>query len=115
MLPIIILLVLGFFFPPAWLGLAGYVIYLAVTKEKRRDKVIYSHMAQMLAHGVDSMDVPSLYFEAAFNFAKAHGAMFEEWERPDVVFVFRGLEVAGHPVQPSFARLPEGGTRIELT
>lgn len=115
MLPIIILLVLGFFFPPAWLGLAGYVIYLAATKEKRRDKVICSHMAQMLAHGVDSMDVPNLYYDAAFSFAKAHGAQFEDWERPDIVFVFRGLEVAGRFVQPSFARLPGGGTRIELT
>ena len=69
----------------------------------------------MLAHGMESLDVPSLYFEAAFSFAKANGAKFEEWERPDIVFVFRGVEVAGQHVRPSFARLPSGGTRIQLT
>ena len=114
MLPFIILIVLGFFFPPAWLGLVAYTIYFIATKEKRRDSVIKGYIAKMLEQGVHSLDASNLYYESAFSFAKANGAQFEEWERPDIVFVFKGVEVVGQHVQPSFARLPSGGTRIEL-
>lgn len=108
------LLIIGFFFPPAWLALAFYAIYFMATKEKRRERIIKGHIANMLARGITSADAPNLYYAAAFGFAKANGAQFEEWEKPDIVFVFKGVDVGGRLVTPSFARLPNGGTRIEI-
>lgn len=115
MWPFVILLILGFFFPPAWLGLVAYTIYFMVTKDKRRDGAIKGYIEEMLEHDLDSMNVPTLYYEAAFSFAKANGAQFEEWERPDIVFVFQGVDVASQHVRPSFSRLLGGGTQIILT
>ena len=108
------LLVIGFFFPPAWLALVAYTIYFMATKEKRRERIIKGYIANMLSRGITSANVPNLYYDAAFGFAKANGAQFEEWEKPDIVFVFKGVEVNGRWVTPSFARLPNGGTRIEI-
>lgn len=108
------LLVIGFFFPPAWLALAVYAIYFMATKEKRRERIIKGYISNMVSRGVSEADIPELYYESAFGFAKANGAKFEEWEKPDIVFVFNGVEVNGRWVTPMFARLPNGGTRIEL-
>jgi len=76
------LLVIGFFFPPAWLALAAYAIYFMATKEKRRERIIKGYISNMVSRGVSEADIPELYYESAFGFAKANGAKFEEWEKP---------------------------------
>ncbi|MGG5889447.1 hypothetical protein ACLF3G_20110 [Falsiroseomonas sp. HC035] len=70
----LLMLVCGFFFPPAWLGLVGYGIYLYASRKSRRDDAIESRVRRMVGAGVATADFPDLYYDAARAYAVAKGA-----------------------------------------
>ena len=70
----VLLLLVGFFFPPAWLGLVGYGIYLYASRKSRRDEAVESRVTRMVAAGVAGAEFPDLYYDAARAYAVAKGA-----------------------------------------
>ena len=74
-----LLFVAGFFFPPAWLALAGYVFYVAKTAKSRRDKIVERFLLKMADVGQEKTTIPTLHFEAACGYAKDRGGtIFDE-------------------------------------
>ena len=54
----------GFFFPPLWLGLIGYIIYLWKTGKQRRSDIVQNHLEKMVESRKKKATVQNLYFEA---------------------------------------------------
>ncbi|MBZ4417866.1 hypothetical protein [Myxococcus sp. RHSTA-1-4] len=65
----LILLVVGFFFPPAWLVFAGIWIYRFASRKSRRAEAMEKILKAMVRTRRDYLDVPSLYFEWARAYA----------------------------------------------
>lgn len=76
----LILLVVGFFFPPAWLVFAGIWIYRFASRKSRRAEAMEKILKAMVRTRRDDLDVPSLYFEWARAYAidKGGGTNGEE-------------------------------------
>lgn len=72
------LLFAGFYFPPTWLALAGYIFYVAKTNKSRRNNVVEKHLIKMAESGKSETTIPNLYFEAACAYAKDHGGKLYE-------------------------------------
>jgi hypothetical protein len=62
---IIALAIVGFFFPPAWLALLGYGIYIFASRTSRRNNAVESCVKKMVSTGNNSASFSDLYFEAA--------------------------------------------------
>lgn len=80
MLIVISLVVLSIFFPPAWFALAAYVVYLALTKRSRRNRVIMFEIRKLIATRQDSTILKHLYYDAAKSFAAEHGASMSPYK-----------------------------------
>lgn len=48
-LGILALLVLGFFFPPLWLVLIGYLIYIYASRHTRKERAVEGRIRAMIA------------------------------------------------------------------
>jgi len=69
----LILLVAGFFFPPAWLALAGIGIYWYASRKSRRDEAVEKRVRRVVLARQNHVTFPDLYFEAARAHAIAKG------------------------------------------
>ncbi|KAB2784578.1 hypothetical protein F9K97_16515 [Brucella anthropi] len=76
----IALLILGFFFPPAWIALAGCAIYFYASRKSRRDEAVETRVKKMVSAGKDYAVFSDLYFEAARSYAIAKGAQAADHE-----------------------------------
>ncbi|TKF74442.1 hypothetical protein FCV55_01505 [Vibrio sp. F13] len=84
MLVVIALIIISIFFPPAWLALAAYVVYLVLTKKQRRNRVIMFEIQKLIATGQEQTILKHLYYEAAKSFAAEHGALMSRYKNdPD--------------------------------
>lgn len=106
-LTLIAIAVVGFFFPPAWLLLAGFIIYLFASRKSRRDDAIESRIKQMLSQGRERAEFSDLYFEAARSYAVAKGAI-----APDQNAASAKVLINGHSYSAMFTRGLKGGTAI---
>ena len=75
---IIALTIVGFVFPPAWLALLGYGIYIFASRISRRDDAVESRVKKMVSAGRGSASFSDLYFEAARSYAIEKGAKAPE-------------------------------------
>jgi hypothetical protein len=103
----------GFAFPPLWLGLVGYIIYLWKTGKQRRSDVIQNHLEKMVDGRQSKANVQNLYFEAARAFAEDHGGrIFPE----DQDIISCTVVIGGKPHTVSFMReRKSGGTYIQIS
>lgn len=108
----IALFLAGFIFPPLWLGLIGYLVYLWKTGKQRRSDTIQTHLEKMVDGRQMQANVQNLYFEAAQAFAKDHGGrIFPE----DQDIISCTVVVGGKPHAVSFMReRKNGGTHIQI-
>lgn len=113
MLVALILLIVGFFFPPAWLGLVGYVIYLFSTGSTRRAKEIERRVASMVAARRDYAVFPELYFAAAWRYAKERGAAGGSMPNEDDD-ISTTMTVDGRSYSVIFMKERDGGTAISV-
>ncbi|PST67106.1 hypothetical protein [Shewanella algae] len=79
MFVIAILIIVSIFFPPAWFALVAYIVYLIVTKKKRRDRVIIFEIQKLIATGQEEVILKHLYYEAAKSFAAERGASMSSY------------------------------------
>jgi hypothetical protein len=86
----IILLIGGFFFPPAWLALAGYGIYIFASRKSRRDDAVEDRVKRMISAGKDYAVFSDLYFEAARSYAIAKGANAPEQDAASARVIVNG-------------------------
>lgn len=107
---LIVLFILGFFFPPAWLVLAGYAIYLFASRKSRRDDAVEERVKKMVSVGQTYAEFSDLYFEAARSYAIAKGAIAPE---PDAA---SAMMIVNHRTCfVVFMRRAAGGTTITVT
>lgn len=102
----------GFIFPPLWLGLIGYVIYLWKTGKQRRSDIVQNHLEKMVEGRKKKATVQNLYFEAAQAFAEDHGGrIFPE----DQDIISCNVVIGGKPHTVSFMRERKtGGTYVQI-
>jgi hypothetical protein len=80
MLVVIALIIISIFFPPAWFALAAYIVYLVLTKRKRRNRVILFEIQKLIATGQEELILKHLYYDAAKSFATEHGASMSPYK-----------------------------------
>lgn len=105
------LAVAGFFFPPAWLGFVGYVIYIFVSRHRRRDDAIEIRVQKMVAAGKSFAVFQELYYEAARAYCVRKGSTISDHNGASTTII-----VNNHPYSVSFvpAAGPRGGTGISI-
>lgn len=108
----LILFVVGFFFPPSWLGLAGIGIYWYASRKSRRAEAVEERVRRMVLARQNHATFPDLYFEAARAYAiEKGGGTGGEQDSASVMMVIERT-----PYFVVFVRdLPDGGTMISVT
>lgn len=106
---IIALAVVGFAFPPAWLALLGYGIYIFASRTSRRNDAVESRVKKMVSAGKGSASFSDLYFEAARSYAIEKGA-----KAPEPNAASAHILVDGRKYFVVFSRAASGGTRISV-
>jgi hypothetical protein len=76
----IALVIISIFFPPAWFVLAAYIVYLVLTKKKRRNRVITYEIQKLIATGQEEAILKHVYYAAAKSFAAEHGASMSPYK-----------------------------------
>ena len=102
----------GFFFPPLWLALVGYTIYIFVSSKKRRDTAIEDRVRRMIKGKLNFATFHDVYFEAASAYAKSHGASAKP---VDPNFALTHIEIDGDEYEIGFMKNSGGGTVITLS
>ena len=103
------LAVAGFFFPPTWLVLVGYAIYVYASRESRRNRAIETRVQRMVLAGQDFAVFNELYFEAAPSYAIAKGSTVSDHEGASARMI-----VGHRTYSVAFVRDPRGGTAISI-
>lgn len=103
----LMLVIAGFFFPPAWLALAAYVIYIFASRKSRRNGAVEDRVRKMISAGKQYTTFGDLYFEAARSYAIAKGA-----NAPDKDAASTKMIVNGRTYFVVFMRDHGGGTVI---
>ena len=103
------LIIVGFFFPPAWLLLIGGLIYFVASHKGRRDKAIESRVKRMVSNGLDQALSSDLFFEAARSYAVSKGA-----KAPEKDAASTHMLVDGETYFVVFTRAVQGGTMISV-
>lgn len=106
---IIGLAIVGFVFPPAWLALLGYGIYIFASRKSRRSDAVESRVKKMVAAGKEMASFSDLYFEAARAYAIEKGAKAAE---PNAASAH--ILVDGTRYFVVFSRAASGGTMISV-
>lgn len=103
------LMVVGFFFPPAWLVLIGGLIYFVASHKSRRDKAVENRVKRMVSKGLDQALLSDLFFEAARSYAVSKGA-----KAPEKDAASTHMLVDGESYFVVFTRSAQGGTMISV-
>lgn len=106
---IIALLIAGFFFPPAWLGLVGYGIYIWASRKSRRNDAIEGRVKKMVSNGKNHAVFNDLYFEAARTYAIEKGA-----KAADSTSASAHILVGGKTYFVVFSKAAGGGTAFRV-
>lgn len=106
---ILILLVLGFFFPPLWLGLVGYLIYLYASRHTRKEEAVEGRIRGMIVTKREMVTFPELYYEAARSYAVSKGCTVSDHESASASIMLNGKAYFA-----VFLRERDGGTTITL-
>ncbi|WP_019615668.1 hypothetical protein [Psychromonas ossibalaenae] len=80
MLTIITLIAISVFFPFFWFITGVYIIYLAATKKRRRDKIILDEIIQSIDLKREKVILDWLYFNSAKGFAADNGTILSEYD-----------------------------------
>jgi hypothetical protein len=108
----IALFMAGFAWPPFWIGLTGYIIYIWSTAKQKRSDVIQSHLVKMVQGRRMQADVRNLYFEAAQAFAEDRGGRIFPEDRDTISCA---VIISGQPYSVTFMRERRvGGTSIQI-
>jgi hypothetical protein len=114
-LVIIALVVISIFFPPAWFALVTYVVYLALTKSSRRNKVIFSKVRELVATGKESAVLSQLFYESAKSFAAENGASMSPYKNdPEDDCLIVNLVIDGIKYNVCFQRGMKGETLLTV-
>lgn len=103
----LVLVIAGFFFPPAWLALTGYAIYILASRKSRRNDAVEDRVRKMISAGKKYTTFGDLYFEAARSYAIAKGA-----NAPDKDAASTKMIVNGRTYFVVFMKDHGGGTAI---
>lgn len=104
---LLILFVAGFFFPPVWLALAGYAIYIFASRKSRRDNAVEERVKKIVMAKRECAVFGDLHFEAARSYAIAKGAQSPEKDAASATVI-----VDGRSYSVTFIREVSGGTEI---
>lgn len=108
-LGILALLVLGFFFPPLWLVLIGYLIYIYASRHTRKERAVEGRIRAMIAAKKDMATFSDLYYEAARSYAVSKGCTVSDHEPASAAVM-----IDGKAWNTVFLRERDGGTTITL-
>ncbi|WP_336324785.1 tetratricopeptide repeat protein [Stenotrophomonas muris] len=108
-LGILALLVLGFFFPPLWLVLIGYLIYIYASRHTRKERAVEGRIRAMIAAKKDMATFSELYYEAARSYAVSKGCTVLDHEAASAAVM-----IDGEAYNAVFLREQNGGTTITL-
>jgi hypothetical protein len=109
LLAVLALIIVGFFFPPAWLLLIGGLIYSVASHKSRRDKAVESRVKRMVSKGLDQAWSSDLFFEAARSYAVSKGA-----KAPEKDAASTHMLVDSETYFVVFTRAAHGGTMISV-
>ena len=109
LLAVLGLIIVGFFFPPAWLLLIGGLIYFVASHKSRRDKAVESRVRRMVSKGLDQALSSDLFFEAARSYAVSKGTRAPERDAASTHML-----VGGEVYFVVFTRAAQGGTMISV-
>jgi len=87
---VLVLLVAGFFFPPIWLLLAVYGLWVAFMKAPMRAMVIKKDIQEMLKQG-ETLSRVQVNFKDAVAYAKSNGGSFDGFQA-DMTLLINGQQ-----------------------
>lgn len=96
MLVVLLLVGISLFFPPVWLAVMAYVVYLVLTRKKRRNRIIMYEIHKSIQLNQEERELKHIYYEAAKSFAAEHGARMSRYKNDseDDCLIFR-MNVSG--------------------
>ena len=103
------LLLLGCFFPPLWLLLIGYLIYIYASRHTRKERAVEGRIRRMVAARRDMATFSELYYEAARSYAISKGCTYSDNEAASAAVM-----IDGKAYYVVFLRERDGGTTITL-
>ncbi|WP_447904163.1 tetratricopeptide repeat protein [Stenotrophomonas geniculata] len=106
---IIGLLLFGFFFPPLWLVLIGYLIYIYASRHTRKERAVEGRIRAMIAARKDMATFSELYYEAARSYAVSKGCTVSDHESASAAVM-----IDGKAWNAVFLKERDGGTTITL-
>lgn len=111
----IALVIISIFFPPAWFALAAYIVYLVLTKKKRRNKAITHEIQKLIATGQEESILKHVYYAAAKSFASEHGARMSQYKNdPDDNCLFFQMVVGGQEYQVMVQQWMDDDTMLKV-
>lgn len=115
MFVVIGLAIISIFFPPAWFALAAYIVYLVLTKQKRRNRVITYEIHKLITTGQEEAILKHVYYAAAKSFAAEHGASMSPYKNDpeDDCLIFE-MVINGQEYQVMVQRWLEDETRLTV-
>ncbi len=115
MLIVIGLVIISLFFPPAWFALVAYIVYLVLTKKKRRNRVITYEIQKLIATGQEEAILKHVYYAAAKSFAAEHGATMSPYknDQEDDCLFFE-MVIGGQEYKVMVQRWMEDETRLTV-
>lgn len=106
---ILVLLLLGFLFPPLWLVLIGYLIYIYASRHTRKERAVEDRMRRMIVAGRNMATFSELYYEAARSYAISKGCTVSDHESASAAVM-----LDGKAYNAVFLRERNGGATITL-
>jgi len=106
---ILVLLLLGFLFPPLWLVLIGYLIYIYASRHTRKERAVEDRMRRMIIAGRNMATFSELYYEAARSYAISKGCTVSDHESASAAVM-----LDGKAYNAIFLRERDGGTTITV-
>ncbi|MDO4224065.1 MAG: hypothetical protein Q4D05_08610 [Acinetobacter sp.] len=68
MLAFILLIILAFIFPPMWFGVLFYILWLILTRKKRRNQAIINKLSLLILSSKNEIFVDDIYWESFCSF-----------------------------------------------
>lgn len=115
MFVLIVLITISIFVPPMWIATAAYVVYLFLTKKKRRHQALLNEIVQLAKEGREMSVLKHVYYEAAKSFAVDWGAKLSPYKndpRDDTLVIY--LNILEKDYQVFLQRWDEGGTLLTV-
>lgn len=95
---------------------AAVILWIIMTARKRRNRLMFNAISELVESGQPAAILTHIYFEAALKFALQNGAKLEPGQLPiNMDSLQFPLWVSGKNYYIYIARIPSGGTYLGIT